>query len=233
MIKVAVFDLDGTLMDTLTSIAYCADRSLSKEGLKQLPRDDFRYYAGDGVRELVRRYLAKTEPEELSLIEERPIKNPHDEVNLDYYLQSYMEEFSKHCMYKAKPFDGIPELIEELKRRGIKTAVLSNKPDAQSKEVVRTMFADGSFDYVQGQTEDVPRKPSPEGALRIAESFGAEPHECIYLGDTDTDMRTGKAAGMYTVGVLWGFRDKEELCENGADAIIETPMELLSLIKPS
>ena len=142
-----------------------------------------------------------------------------------------MEEFSKYCMYEVKPFPGIPELLSELQAEGIRTAVLSNKPDAQTREVVRSLFGDKLIDMVQGQTEEVPRKPAPDGALRIAAAFGLEPSECMYLGDSDTDMKTGRAAGMYTVGVLWGFRNREELLKNGAEALAEKPEDIKTLVR--
>ena len=223
MIKACIFDLDGTLTDTLTSIAYSANSSLRREGLSELPVDNFRYYTGNGARELVRRYLRDTHVISSKL-------DPHDEKNFEHFLKSYMEEFSKYCMYRVKPFDGIPDFLAELRERGIRTAVLSNKPDAQTKEVVASVFGKDTFDQVQGQIDGVPRKPAPDGALRIARLFSAEPSECMYFGDTDTDMQTGKAAGMYTVGVLWGFRDRKELEENHADAIAERPSELLEIL---
>ncbi len=223
MIKACIFDLDGTLTDTLTSIAYSANSSLRKEGLSELPRDSFRYYAGDGALELVRRYIKDTRNISCPL-------DPHDEKNLEHFYKSYMEEFSKYCMYEVKPFPGIRELLSALRERGIKTAVLSNKPDAQTREVVGSVFGEDSFDHIQGQMEGVRRKPAPDGALRIAESFSVKPSECMYLGDTNTDMLTGKSAGMYTVGVLWGFRDRKELEENGADAVISEPMEAIGLM---
>lgn len=224
MIKALIFDLDGTLSDSLTSIAYSANSSLRKEGLSELPRENFRYYAGDGAKELVRRYLKDTKNISCSL-------DPLDEANLEHFYRSYMEEFSKYCMYEVKPFPGISELLSELQAEGIRTAVLSNKPDAQTREVVRSLFGDKLIDMVQGQTEEVPRKPAPDGALRIAAAFGLEPSECMYLGDSDTDMKTGRAAGMYTVGVLWGFRDREELLKNGAEALAEKPEDIKTLVR--
>ena len=224
MLKAAIFDLDGTISDTLTSIAYSANASLRKEGLSELPRDNFRYYAGDGAGELVRRYLKDTTVISSKL-------DPKDEANYEHFFKSYMEEFSKYCMYEVKPFSGIPELLYSLKGAGAKLAVLSNKPDAQAREVVEQLFGSELFDHVEGQREGVPRKPAPDGALRIAGDFGLEPSECMYLGDSNTDMKTGRAAGMYTVGVLWGFRDKEELLSSGAEAVIERPEEAFELFR--
>ncbi len=124
-------------------------------------------------------------------------------------------------------------MLEELKRRGIPIAVLSNKPHLQAIRVVEELFGKGVFDWVQGQTEEIPRKPDPTGALHIAERFGVSPEECLYLGDTNTDMQTGKRAGMYTTGVSWGFRSVEELRSSGADQIIHVPAEVLKLMGDS
>ena len=219
-IRGILFDLDGTLSDSLTSIAYSANSSLRKEGLSELPRENFRYYAGDGAKELVRRYLKDTKNISCSL-------DPLDEANLEHFYRSYMEEFSKYCMYEVKPYPGIPELLQALRQRGVKTAVLSNKPHAQTLDVVERLFGPGTFDMVQGQMEGIPKKPSPKGALHIAAAFSAEPWECLYAGDTNTDMQTGNAAGMFTVGVLWGFRDEKELLDNHAMALLRHPLEML------
>lgn len=213
MYKVCIFDLDGTLADTVESMAVCANRALAKLGLQELPTENFRYYAGDGAAELVKRCLRDSGDTKLT--------------HYDEMLALYKEYFSKGCMIGVTLYNGIPELLEELKRRDVHIAVLSNKPHAQAKDVVAQLFGEGYFDYVQGQREDVPRKPSPIGALRIAEQFAVKPEECLYLGDTDTDMQTGKAAGMYTFGVLWGFRTREELEANHADVIIAHPLEIL------
>jgi len=133
-------------------------------------------------------------------------------------------------MYKVKPFDGITELLAALKDRGIKNAVFSNKPHAQAVEVIGDLFAPGTFDAVQGQMDSLRRKPFPDGALEIAGRLGVRPEECLYFGDTDTDMQTGTAAGMFTIGVLWGFRPKEELLEHGAMALICKPLDALELL---
>ncbi|MDO4438888.1 MAG: HAD family hydrolase [Eubacteriales bacterium] len=233
MIKACIFDLDGTLSDTVTSIAFSANSSLKKEGLMELPKDNFKYYAGNGAGELVRRYLKDTKrevKEGIVLNEGALVHEPDNENDFQYYFDSYMAEFSKYCMYEVKPYAGILELLNALKNRGIKLAVLSNKPDAQTKEVVADLFGNEFFDRVYGHRPSVERKPSPAGALQIAKELSVKPEECLYFGDTDTDMQTGKNAGMKTVGVLWGFRDKEELESNGADIIISSPEEIIDYI---
>ena len=124
----------------------------------------------------------------------------------------------------------MPETVEELKAKGMKLAVCSNKPHIAARKVVKAMYGD-IFDEVMGQQEGIRRKPAPDGPLKIAENFGVKPEECMYIGDTKTDMKTGKAAGMYTVGALWGFRDRAELEGNGADVVAGGPKDLLSVYK--
>ncbi len=218
-IRACIFDLDGTLADTVDSMAYSANRALAGFGLPALPRENFRYYAGDGADMLVKRCLVDAGDTELSHYEKM--------------RSVYRAYFAENCMYRVLPYPGITGMLEELKRRGIPIAVLSNKPHLQAIRVVEELFGKGVFDWVQGQTEEIPRKPDPTGALHIAERFGVSPEECLYLGDTNTDMQTGKRAGMYTTGVSWGFRSVEELRSSGADQIIHVPAEVLKLMGDS
>lgn len=133
-------------------------------------------------------------------------------------------------MYQVKPYPEILQLLETLKESGIRIAVLSNKPHAETVSIVETVFGNGYFDFIQGQKEGVAIKPSPEGVFYILNLFGITAKEVLYLGDTSTDMKTGKNSGAFTIGALWGFRDRRELCENHADAVIETPLELLKYL---
>ena len=204
MKKLCIFDLDGTLASTLESMAVAANRVLRELGLPEQPTEGFKYFAGDGAKELCRRCLRAAGDTECS-----------------HYEEMYR--------YKVVPYPGIPELLEKLKAAGIRITVLSNKPHAQAVDVVETLFGKGYFDAVQGQTDSVPRKPSPIGANRLAELFQAEKKDCLYIGDTATDMETGKAAEMETAGVLWGFRDRKELEESKACHIVEKPEELFYL----
>ena len=215
MIKLCIFDLDGTLAQTLESMAVSANKALSELGLPEQPVDAFRYFAGDGAKELCKRCLRAA-----------------GDTNCDRFdvmYEKYRGYFKQWCMYEVKPYQGISELLNQIKKEGIRIAVLSNKPHDQAVDVVETLFGKGYFDAIQGQTESVPRKPSPVGALRLAGKFGVDEEECLYIGDTATDMQTGTAAGMTTVGVLWGFRDKRELIENHAKWIVEKPEEILLL----
>lgn len=215
MFKACIFDLDGTLADTIESIWYSSNEALAAVGLPPQPMDDYKYYAGDGAKVLIERALTAA-----------------GDINLAHFDRAYAvygDFFKKDCTYKVTVFDGMKETLDALKARGLKLAVLSNKPHARSIDVVNKLFGEGYFDMVRGQVDGVPRKPAPDGAVKIAEAFGVRPDECLYVGDTNTDMQTGRGAGMYTVGVLWGFRPRKELEENRAMEIISRPSQLLEI----
>lgn len=214
MIKACIFDLDGTLADTLESMAYVTNAVMRKFGLKELPTDNFRYYSGEGANMLIRRCLIDAGDPELTRFDEGQ--------------RLYREMFEADPMYKVTYYPGMPETLKELKKRGVRLAVCSNKPHSAAVKVIKQLFGD-DFDMVIGQSDEIRRKPSPDGPLKVAEIFGVKPEECMYVGDTRTDMLTGKAADMYTVGALWGFRDREELCGSGADVIAEKPEDLLRI----
>ena len=133
-------------------------------------------------------------------------------------------------MYRVRPYEGIPELLAALKAQGIKIAVFSNKPHAETINVIETLFGKEYFDVIQGQKEEVAIKPSPEGVFQIFAQLKVTAADVLYLGDTATDMKTGKNAGIFTVGALWGFRERRELEEGGANVLIEHPLELLRYI---
>lgn len=214
MIKACVFDLDGTLADTLESMAYITNRIMRKFYLQEQPAEKFKYYCGEGAAMLMKRCLLDSGDAEL--------------VHLEEGQKMYREMFAENPMYKVTAYEGIPDVLQKLKDRGIKLGVCSNKPHPATVKVMEAMFP-GLFEMILGQSDAVARKPAPDGVLKIAEEFGVKPEECMYVGDTMTDMLTGKAAGMFTVGVLWGFRDREELEKNGADMIVEHPYDLLKL----
>lgn len=189
MIKACIFDLDGTLAYTLDSMAVVGNEVVRKYGLKPMPIENYRYYCGNGADMLVKRLLVDAgDPELLHYEEARAL---------------YRKEFDKDPFYKIQHYPGMPETLKELKKRGVKLGVCSNKPHEAAVKVVERMFGSQIFDAVMGQSDSVRKKPAPDGPLKIAEQFGIKPEECMYLGDSGTDMQTGKAAGMYTVGVLW------------------------------
>ena len=212
--KACIFDLDGTLADTLESMAYVTNEIMQKYGLKTLPTDNFRYYSGEGADMLMQRALKDAGDKEL--------------IHYEEGRRLYREMFAADPMYKVVPYEGMPETLKELKKRGIRLAVCSNKPHPAAVKVIAQLYGD-DFDMVLGQSDAIRRKPAPDGPLMIAGKFGVRPEECMYVGDTSTDMKTGKAAGMFTVGALWGFRDREELNANGADLVAEHPTDLVKI----
>ncbi|MDO5702880.1 MAG: HAD family hydrolase, partial [Lachnospiraceae bacterium] len=211
MRKAAVFDLDGTLLYTLDSIARAGNRMLEALGFPPRPLDEYRYYCGDGVENLVRRVLR--------------VQGGLTPENVKEGCRINRAFLAEDPLYNVKPYEGIEDALLRLRAGGIRLAVFSNKPDAQTKEVIETFFP-GVFDCVRGQVEGFPVKPDPAGVMIVARELGVSPSEFMYFGDSGTDMKTGKGAGMYTVGVLWGYRTREELEENGADRIIKRPDEM-------
>lgn len=208
--------MDGTLLNTLASLEKTGNRMLLDLGLAPQQSDQYRYFVGDGAVTLVERALYAAGDVSLTHLEEG--------------LRLFRAYFKKWCGYEVKPYDGILEMLEALRIKGIKTAVLSNKPHAQTVEVIGEYFGDDTFEVVRGQMDHVPKKPDPAGAHKILQELCVQPDECLYVGDTDVDMKTGLTAGLYTVGVLWGFRPERELRENGAMAIVQKPAELIELI---
>lgn len=216
MMKACIFDLDGTLTDSVKSLAYSVNLTLKDLGYEPQPEERFKQFAGDGRIVLLERALQAAGDTQLKYREEA--------------VKIYDAYFSKYSMYEVKPYDGMIETLEGLKKRGMKLAVLSNKADKEAVKVVETVFGKETFQIIRGQREGVPRKPDPKGAILIAEEMQTACSECLYIGDTNTDMQTGNNAGMNTVGVTWGFRDRQELEENHAKYIINHPKDLLALL---
>lgn len=213
MIKAVLFDLDGTLTNTLRDIATAMNRALRLHGLPEFEENAYRYLVGDGAKKLAERAVRdRTELAEI--------------VRADY--QAY---YQNHTLDTTHPYDGIPELLHALCEKGLKVCVLSNKPHADTCGVVRHFFPDVPFAQVRGQQEGTPVKPDPTGALAIAARLSIRPDECLYLGDTSVDMTCAIRAGMHPIGVLWGFRTAEELRQSGAEHLIHQPLELLNYLK--
>lgn len=216
MYKACIFDLDGTLTDTLDSLTYSVNKTLEEMGLSSITRDECRRFVGDGARKLMERALKTSGDKELARIEEG--------------MEVYGRVFKENCTYHVRPYDGVVSMLQKLKTRGIRLAVLSNKPHQQAVDVVETFFGKEMFDRIQGQCDALPKKPDPAGVFYILEALGVKPEEGIYMGDSDVDMQTGKAAGMLTIGASWGFRSKELLEQTGADATIDHAEELLKFL---
>ncbi len=214
--KACIFDLDGTLTDSVKSLAYSVNLTLKDLGYESQPEERFKQFAGDGSSVLLERALQAAGDTAL--------------VHKEEAIRIYDGYFSKYSMYQVKPYEGIVETLKALKEQQIKLAVLSNKADTEAVKVVETVFGRDTFQIVRGQRDGVPRKPDPQGAIMIAKELQVPVSECLYIGDTNTDMKTGNKAGMNTVGVTWGFRDRKELEENHAKYIIDFPKELLALL---
>lgn len=212
MIRCCIFDLDGTLLNTLSALRITVNLTLEHFGYPAIGEEKVKKFVGDGYKLLVERALKDAGDVELKHYEEA--------------LQVYMDTFAGHSMDQVEPYDGIAELLKQLKERGIKIAVLSNKPHEQTVDNIETVFGKGYFDYVAGEQPGIPRKPDPAGVYRILEAFGEKPEECLYFGDTNTDMQTGLGAGLVTVGVTWGFRDREELESFHPQYVIDKPREV-------
>ena len=210
-----LFDLDGTLLDTLADIANSANAALLQLGFPTHPVDAYRYFVGDGSDCLVRRILPECR---------------RDGEILKACREAILAEYAQRWAENTRPYPGIPELLGELEKRGIPKVVLSNKRDDFTKMTVATLLPNFSFEIVRGALPSIPVKPNPTAALQIAEQLLIPPGEFLYLGDTNTDMQTASAAGMFGAGVLWGFRSAEELRANGAKALLRTPEEVLDLL---
>ena len=216
MIKLCIFDLDGTVLDTVTTIAYYGNYALSKHGIEPIDVEEYKYFAGNGAVNLIKRALR--------------FRDALTDETFEKVFADYNTAYNANTSYLTAPFDGIPETLDAIKAQGIKMAILSNKPHFATCGVINSLFGEGYFDCVYGQREDVPIKPDPTAVYGIINEMNVKPEECLYIGDTGTDMKTGKNAKLYTVGVLWGFRGKDELLEGGADTIIEKPQQLLDCI---
>ena len=216
--KCCIFDLDGTLVNSIHALAYCTNQALERCGVEnQVNEEQMMAIVGDGYKTQMRRSLIACGDTEL--------------VHYEEILPIYMEVFAKHCLYEMHAYDGIMELLSYVREKGMKIAVVSNKPHAQAIDTVEYVFGKGFFDTIIGEKEGIPKKPDPTGALTAAKELGALPEECLYFGDTNTDMQTGKNAGMSTVGVLWGFRSRKELEQFSPDYLIENPMDMVTILE--
>ena len=214
--KACIFDLDGTLTNTLESMTYSVNLTLKEMGLSQITKDQCRMFVGNGARVLIEESLKVSGDPKASRIEEG--------------MKIYGRIFDQNCTYHVTLYEGIPEMLKALKDRGIHLAVLSNKPDRQTVKVVKEIFGDNIFDDAQGQKDGIRRKPEPDGVWYLMEQMQVSKEECLYIGDSEVDAATGKNAGLKTIGVLWGFRDRKTLETAGADHLIERPEELLQFV---
>ena len=215
MVKGIIFDLDGTLLNTLQDIADSANAVLRRVGYKTHEVESYKYIVGDGMEKLVRRAL-------------------DDESADDGFVRRCIEEmrreYSERWARNTRPYKNISELLNELACRHISLNILSNKPDDFTNQMVDSLLSGRQFDIVRGERPAVPPKPDPTAALRIAEERGISADRFLFVGDSNIDIKTAVAAGMFPIGVLWGFRDAEELLASGARKLLQEPLELLELL---
>ena len=211
--KAVIFDLDGTLLDTLDDLADSMNYVLESNGFPIHDIDKYKYFVGNGLRNLVTKALP---PEH---------RNPE---TIDSAFDNMLKEYSKRWDKKTIPYPGVPELLDQLKLRGIKLAILSNKQHSITVKIAEKFLNKWKFEVVFGERPGVPRKPDPASALEVIKILNIPAHDIIYMGDSGTDMQTANNSGMYAVGVSWGFREAEELINAGAKRVIDTPGELLS-----
>ena len=213
MYRAAVFDLDGTLLNTLADLTDSGNELLASYGRPPHTEQEFRYFVGNGWRKLMERLLPGEPPE-----------------RIDEALSRYRAIYEKCLTGKTKPYDGILDMLTALRARGVRLAVCTNKHISAAEALIQKYFPAGLLDAVEGDRPGVPRKPDPAHVRILLEKLGVPPEETVYLGDSGVDMQTAKNAGVLPVGVLWGFREKDELLENGAKVLLLHPSELLGKV---
>lgn len=212
--KGAIFDLDGTLVDSIEDLAESMNTVLKENNFPEHEIDKYKLFVGNGIKTLVRRSL--------------PASSDEETVSKCYL--SMMNVYDNNCVSKSRPYDGIRELLQEFTDKKIKLAVLSNKADNLTKKIIYSLFPEVPFIKIVGLVDENLKKPNPESALVICREMNASPDEVLFLGDTAVDMQTAKKGGFVAIGVLWGFRGKDELIEAGADIIVEKPVDLMNFL---
>jgi len=216
LVKAVIFDLDGTLIDTIHDLADSVNEVLKARNYPQHTIESYKYRVGDGIRILLERAL----PETLLF----------DEDDMDQITRDFNLYYHTHWKNHTKPYPGITNMLLSLQKHKIPLAILSNKPQHFTDLCANYFFPEDIFHLVFGARETYPKKPDPFSALLIADELKVSPHEVIYVGDTSIDMNTAINAGMYPVGVSWGFRSQKELIDAGAQIILNFPEELLLII---
>ncbi len=216
MFRLAVFDLDGTLLDTRTGVARCCNAALAECGLPPFPRERYGAFCGGGLESFAKGILAAAGDTAFR--------------GYETFCRRYLAEELRIRENDHRTFDGMRELIAHLRARGVKTAVLSNKPHKTCEEIVALRFGKDAFDLVLGGKPDLAPKPDPTGMFAVLSHFGLSPEEVFYVGDTEIDMETGRNAGVYTVAALWGYREKAALEPYKPDFWAETPREIEKLM---
>ncbi|WP_315373548.1 HAD family hydrolase [uncultured Selenomonas sp.] len=215
--KAVIFDLDGTLVDSLADLSDSVNLMLESYGFPTHEVEKYRYFVGNGSKKLMERTLPRDKAASAEFVEEA--------------LAKYKAIYKERLLEKTRPYNGVRELLEELKSRGIPLGVCTNKHNDAALTIVKILFAPGTFEEVLGDRPGFPKKPNPATPLEIASHLGVKPDEVAYLGDTSVDMETAVHAGFLPVGVLWGFRPEEELVKSGAKVLLKAPLELLEKVE--
>ena len=213
--KALIFDLDGTLIDSLTDIALCANEVLKEFNLPTHTIEEFKNFVGGGAQVLIENCTPKDT----------------DEKTVLEVLKRFKEVYDQNIHNNTKPYEGINQLLENLHQENYQIGILSNKPHKFTLKYADDFFSKFNLKEVHGQKEDIPKKPHKKGAVDIAKAFNIPCEKVYFIGDSDVDMQTAKNAGMIAVGVAWGFRGTQELIENGADFIVQTPEDILKLVQ--
>lgn len=212
--QAVIFDLDGTLVNSLDDLADSVNKVLGEYNLPQHDIESYKYRVGNGIRKLMQRSL------------------PEDKQNLlDEALDKFKAIYAKHNLDKTAPYPQIKELLQELQAQNIKLGICTNKHDEAAKDIVKILFGEGIFTEIIGDKTGLKRKPDPSKVLTIAKNWNLQPQQIAYLGDSGVDMQTAVNAQMLAVGVLWGFRKEDELLDNGAQILIKEPLELLTKVQ--
>ena len=214
MFKLCVFDMDGTVVDSVADIAAAMNRSLATLGYKTYKTEEYCHLAGNGMEVLCRRAIPGRTEEEVQKL-----------------ISLYKEDYLANCCVDSAVYDGVIELLQDLKEKGMIRAVLSNKPHDQVMGVAKKLFTPDSFDEIMGYTPKFPTKPAPDSLFYLMEKYGVNKSETVFIGDSNVDIQLGKNAGVYTIGVSWGFRGRQELEEAGADCVADNMEELKKFLK--
>lgn len=215
MIRACIFDLDGTIINTMESLKYAVNESLRELGFPGTDQEHVRQFIGHGGRNLIKAAISLyTDP---------------CEEDVDKAYKTYKRIFAECCTYANEPYEGVPEALNEFRKRGLKLAVISNKSQQGVEACIHKVYGDGLFDIVCGERPGIPLKPDPTGIIDLAEKLGVRPEECLYIGDGEPDMQGGRAAGCITVGVTWGFRPREALEIYNPDYMIDSMEDLVTI----
>lgn len=211
--KLAVFDMDGTILNTLEDLADSTNYALKANWLPERTIDEVRRFVGNGIRLLI----------------ERAVPTDTDKKLTDKVFDTFKEYYKTHCAVKTRPYDGIKDVLLELRKAGCLTAVVSNKADFAVQDLCKDYF-DNLFDFAIGEREGIKKKPAPDSVFEVLSKLNVEKDNAVYIGDSDVDFATSVNAGMDVIMVGWGFRDEEFLREKGAKRIIKQPSEILDII---